>query len=221
MNQKVCELEITVAYKYLLYLPDGYGQKDKKWPMILFLHGADEKGSNLEFVKRHGPPKLIEQGKEFDFVIVSPQCPQGQLWSGKVDTLIALLDHIQSQYDVDTDRVYLTGLSMGGYGSWVLGCTYPERFAAISPVCGGGDRYFAPRLRGVPVWAFHGAKDNCVPLERSQEMVDAISTAGGNAKLTIYPEANHDSWSQAYSDASLYKWFLSHRISDRKYSLLR
>jgi predicted peptidase len=221
MTQNGLKFATTIKYSYLLYLPDGYGQNNKKWPMILFLHGSDEKGHNLELVKRHGPPKLIENGQKFEFIVVSPQCPQGQLWSGKADTLIALLDYIESQYDIDTDRVYLTGLSMGGYGSWSLGCLYTERFAAIAPICGGGDRYFAPRLRHVPVWAFHGAKDNCVPVERSKEMVDAINTAGGKAKLTIYPEAEHDSWSQTYTDPSLYTWFLSHRISERNFSLMR
>jgi len=116
----------------LLYLPKGYGEeKDQKWPLILFLHGAGERGSNLELVKKHGPPRLIEQGREFPFIIASPQCPSGSWWTEKLDSLLALLDDIQSKYAVDPNRVYLTGLSMGGFGSWSLGCRHPERFAAI------------------------------------------------------------------------------------------
>jgi predicted peptidase len=216
MAQKSQEFKTTVTCKYLLYLPEGYGQKGKKWPLILFLHGAGERGDNLELVKRNGPPKLIEQGKKFEFIIVSPQCPEKDWWPTKTDILIALLDEIESKYDVDKDRVYLTGLSMGGFGSWTLGCSYPERFAAIAPICGGGERFFAGRLKDVPVWAFHGKKDTIVPLDRSQEMVDAINAAGGKAKLTVYPNAEHDSWTQTYDDPALYEWFLSHRISDRK-----
>jgi predicted peptidase len=216
MAQKAEVFETTVTLKYLLYLPDGYGQKGKKWPLILFLHGAGERGDNLELVKAHGPPKLIKQGRKFEFIIVSPQCSLKQWWPGKEETLLALLDDIESKYDVDKDRVYLTGLSMGGFASWDLGCFHPERFAAIAPICGGGDKLFAKGAKDVPIWAFHGAKDPVVPLERSQEMVDAINAAGGNAKLTVYPEAGHDSWTQTYENPELYKWFLSHRISDRK-----
>lgn len=182
----------------------------------MFLHGAGERGDNLDLVKLHGPPKLIEQGKKFEFIIVSPQCPQKQWWPGKLETLMALLDDIESKYDVDKDRVYLTGLSMGGFGSWSLGSFHPERFAAIAPICGGGEKIFAPAMRDVPVWAFHGAKDNIVAPARSKEMVDTINAVGGHAKLTIYPDAGHDSWTKAYADPNLYEWFLSHRISDRK-----
>jgi predicted peptidase len=216
VKQKAGELKTTVTCKYLLYLPEGYGQKGKKWPLMVFLHGAGERGDNLELLKLHGPPKLIEQGKKFDFIIVSPQCPAHQWWPAKADVLIALFDEIESKYDVDKDRVYLTGLSMGGFASWTLGCGYPERFAAIAPICGGGEKLLAPAMKSLPIWAFHGAKDPIVPLARSQEMVDAVNAAGGNAKLTVYPNAEHDSWTQTYDDPALYEWFLSHRISDRK-----
>jgi len=205
-----------VALKYLLYLPKGYGEKERDWPLMMFLHGAGERGDNLELVKKHGPPKLIEQGKHFEFIIVSPQCPEGLWWPEKVDALLALLDYIESKYDVDTDRVYLTGLSMGGYGSWALARKYPERFAAVAPVCGGIEPFFAEDLKDIPIWAFHGAKDTTVPLSRSAEIVKAIEKLGGNAKLTVYPEAGHDCWTPTYNNPQLYKWFLSHRISDRK-----
>ena len=206
----------TMSCRYLLFLPEGYGQKQQKWPLVMYLHGAGERGDNLELIKCNGLPKLVEQNKKFKFIIVVPQCPQGQWWTAKMDTLMALLDDIESNYDVDRDRVYLTGLSMGGFASWAMGCHYPERFAAIAPICGGGDRFFVESMKDVPVWAFHGAKDDVVPVERSKEMVDAVNAAGGNAKLTVYPEAGHDSWTQTYDNPALYEWFLSHRISDRK-----
>jgi predicted peptidase len=213
LNKKTVQV---MDCNYLLYLPADYDKGGKKWPLIMFLHGAGERGNNLEVVKKHGPPKMIAQGKSFDFIIVSPQCPNDMWWPEKTDLLIALLDEIEAKYRVDTDRVYLTGLSMGGFGTWTLAIEYPNRFAAIAPICGGSERYLGYRLKKVPVWAFHGAKDNTVPLIRSQEMVDAVKKAGGDAKLTVYPEAEHDSWTETYNNPELYQWFLSHKISDRK-----
>jgi len=207
----------TVDCNYLLYLPADYGKDTKKkWPIIMFLHGAGERGNRIEVLRKQGLPKMIAQGKSFDFIIVSPQCPNDIWWPEQTDVLINLLDDIEKNYRVDTDRVYLTGLSMGGFGTWTLAERYPQRFAAIAPICGGSERYAAYRLKKVPVWAFHGAKDNTVPLARSQEMVNAVKKAGGDAKLTIYPEAEHDSWTETYNNPELYEWFLSHRISDRK-----
>jgi predicted peptidase len=212
-NSKITKV---VDCKYLLYLPADYDKDSKKkWPLIMFLHGAGERGNNLEVVKKHGPPKMIAQGKSFDFIVVSPQCPNDMWWPEQTDLLISLLDEIEAKYRVDTDRVYLTGLSMGGFGTWTLAEKYPKRFAAIAPICGGSERIGASRLKKVPVWAFHGAKDNTVPLIRSQEMVDAVKKAGGDAKLTVYPEAEHDSWTETYNNPELYQWFLSHKISDR------
>ena len=129
--------------------------------------------------------------------------------------LISLLDDIVSRYDVDADRIYLTGLSMGGYGTWTLAAAHPDRFAAIAPICGGGKRFMALKLKDVPVWAFHGAKDRVVPLKESEEMVEAIKARGGDAKLTVYPDSGHDSWTATYDNQDLYDWFLKHRISDR------
>jgi len=207
----------TIGCKYLLYLPEGYGQKNKKWPMILFLHGAGERGSNLELVKKHGPPKIVEQKKDFGFIVVSPQCPNDGWWTDKVEVLINLVDEIAGKYNVDQERIYLTGLSMGGYGTWAMACAYPERFAAIVPICGGGQKFYARRLKDMPIWAFHGGKDQVVPVAESQAMVDAVKAFGGNAKLTIYPEAMHDSWTQTYDNPELYKWLLEHRrIKERK-----
>jgi predicted peptidase len=203
-EKKHFEKEITVKVKmnYLLFLPEGYGKKDKKWPLILFLHGAGETGNDLARVKRHGPPRIVEKKKDFPFIVVSPQASR-RGWNP--DVLNALLDDVLSKYDVDKDRVYLTGLSMGGYGTWALAAAHPERFAAIVPICGGGDPAEAKKYKNLAIWVFHGAKDRLVPVRNSRVMVDAIKKAGGKAELTIYPEADHDSWTETYNNPKLYE----------------
>jgi len=203
------EIRRTVAVKYLLYVPKEYERGEKCWPLMLFLHGAGERGDNLGLVKKHGPPKIAEQRDDFPFVLLSPQCPDGHWW--RTDVLNVLLDEIVAEYRIDEDRVYVTGLSMGGYGTWALAIEYPNRFAAIAPVCGGGIPLLTRRIAHLPVWVFHGAKDTTVPLEESQRMVDALKRFGGNVKFTVYPEAKHDSWTQAYGNPELYEWFLRHQ----------
>ncbi|MFH1716809.1 MAG: prolyl oligopeptidase family serine peptidase [Planctomycetota bacterium] len=205
----------TLSSQYLLFLPEGYGREQKKWPLMLFLHGAGERGSNLELVKKHGPPKIVENRKDFPFIVVSPQCPTDDWWTKKTEVLISLLDDIVARYDVDTDRIYLTGLSMGGYGTWALASDYPDRFAAIVPICGGGNRIMARTLKDMPLWAFHGGKDSVVPVAESQVLIKEINSRGGSAKLTIYPDANHDSWTETYNNQKVYDWLLEHRRSDR------
>jgi len=206
----------TLSCNYLLFLPEDYGKKRQRWPLIMFLHGAGERGSDLNKVKVHGPPKIVENRKDFPFIVVSPQCPEDDWWTSKVEVLINLLDDIVARYKVDTERIYLTGLSMGGFGTWSLASEYPERFAAIAPICGGGNRVMAMRLKDIPIWVFHGAKDKTVPLKESEEMVNAIRSRGGNVKLTVYPDAGHDSWTETYDNQKLYDWFLEHRKSQKK-----
>src|SRR5437762_10876627 len=163
------EKEITVKVKldYLLYLPEGYDKEEKAWPLLLFLHGAGESGRDLNKVKIHGPPKLIEAGKSFPMIVVSPQSPR-MGWD--VPTLNALLDEIVVTHKVDRDRIYVTGLSMGGFGTWGLAAAYPDKFAAIMPICGGGDAHDAAKLKHLAIWVFHGAKDNVVLPNRSESM---------------------------------------------------
>ena len=211
-TQKAVRLDaqVHVSVDYLIYLPTDYEKKDS-WPLLLFLHGAGERGDDLELVKKHGPPKLIEQGRAFPFVVVSPQCPKDGWWSTKPLELVALLDEIVAKYKIDQDRIYLSGLSMGGFGTWMLAAYAPDRFAAIVPVCGGGEALMARRLTHLPVWAFHGAKDPVVPLRRSEEMVDALKKLNGDVKLTVYPEAGHDSWTAAFDNPELYEWLLQQK----------
>lgn len=201
------QVTCTGPYNYLLFLPEDY-EKQEQWPTIIFLHGAGEGGSDLEKLKSHGVPKMVEQWPDFPFIAISPQCPAGQYWS--VEDLSLLLDKALVTYRIKLSRIYLTGLSRGGYGTWKWAITQPERFAAIVPVCGGGDPSQVGRITHIPVWAFHGAKDDVVPLQESIKMVEALKVAGGNVQLTIYPEAGHDSWTETYNNPELFNWFLQH-----------
>jgi predicted peptidase len=203
------EITITVKLDYLLYLPAGYDDEKKVWPLLVFLHGSGERGDDLEKVKVHGPPKLIAEGKPLPFIVVSPQAPRRR-WDPA--TLNALLDDLVAKHRVDKNRIYLTGLSMGGAGTWTLAGAYPERFAAIVPICGGGDPADAPKLKDIPVWVFHGAKDEAVPVSRSEEMVKALREAGATTvEFTVYPDAEHDSWTDTYANPKLYEWLLQQR----------
>lgn len=209
----VLDRSVKVTMKYLLYLPKDYDQKEV-WPLMLFLHGAGERGDNLDLVKKHGPPKLVAEGKQFPFIVVSPQCPNGRWWEPV--ELKALLDEIVEKYKVDKDRIYVTGLSMGGFGTWSLAVYQPNRFAAIVPICGGGEPIIAKVLAYPPTWVFHGAKDPVVPLERSEKMVEALKKNGGTVKFTVYPNAGHDSWTEAYNDPQLYEWLLQQKRTPKK-----
>ncbi|MHB8973050.1 MAG: carboxylesterase family protein [Pirellulaceae bacterium] len=207
------ERTVKVTMNYLLYLPKEYAQKDA-WPLLLFLHGAGERGDDLDRVKVHGPPKLIAAGKEFPFLVVSPQCPNKQWW--QPHELSALLDEIVEKYRVDPARIYVTGLSMGGFGTWSLAGFSPNRFAALVPICGGGDPQTVKRFAHLPVWAFHGAKDSVVPLAASERMVEALKKANGTVKFTVDPEADHDSWTAAYDNPELYTWLLAQQRASQE-----
>jgi len=195
-------------YNYLLFTPANYEKQDK-WPLIVFLHGSGERGDDLELVKTHGPPKIVEGKPDFEFLVVSPQVPDRTRWDP--EKIEQLIDQVSKALKVDTDRVYLTGLSLGGYGTWSTAAKYPERFAAIVPICGVGDPESAEAIKSVPCWVFHGAKDQAVPLARSEEMVEALKNAGGQPKFTVYPDADHDSWTESYNNSELYKWLLQQR----------
>jgi len=202
--------ETTV--RYWLFLPATYSEKEPV-PLMLFLHGAGERGDNLDLVKKWGPPKLVEKDNRFPFLVVSPQCPQGKRWD--VEQMVALVKHVAEIYRVDQSRMYCSGLSMGGHGTWAIVAKYPKLFAAAVPICGGGDPKKAKALATVPIWAFHGDKDKAVPLKRSEEMVAAIKEAGGDARLTVYPDVGHNSWSATYANKKVYQWLLSKQLNLR------
>ncbi len=200
--------KFTWQTDYLLSLPDGY-QNDtaKKWPLLFFLHGSGESGTDIEKVKVNGPPKLVAAGKHFPFIIVSPQAQDPNIgW--EPEGLYRLLKYIKQTYRVDDTRVYLTGLSMGGFGTWALAIKHPEEFAAIIPICSGGDSAEAWRLRHIPIWCFHGALDNVVPVSSDQQMITAAKRYNPSVKFTVYPDANHNSWERTYNNDSVYTWLL-------------
>lgn len=214
-EQIACELKVKTGdnaevktIHYWLFVPADYDKK-AEWPLMLFLHGAGERGSDLELVKTWGPPKIVGENKAFPFVLISPQCPKGIRW--ETDLLLELVDHVANTCQVDKNRIYVTGLSMGGYGTWGLLAKYPKIFAAAAPICGAGDPAAAAKMTHVPIWAFHGDADHTVPVERSKEMVDAVKKAGGDVRLTIYPGVGHNSWSATYANQELYRWLLSHQ----------
>jgi predicted peptidase len=204
-----------VKLRYLLALPDGYddpARAQEKWPLVIFLHGVGECGENLEFVKRHGPPKLIEQGRKLPCIVVSPQSPIPWWPPFAVN---ALVDDLCVRLRVDESRLWLTGLSLGGFGTWAAAIERPDRFAAIVPVCGGGDWVGVRRLKDVPTWVFHGRLDEAVPLKMAEDMVRSLERAGGHPKFTIYDDLAHDSWTRAYDDPELWTWlFAQYRSGD-------
>jgi len=201
------EKKFVQETNYLLYLPKEYRNDTiTRWPLLLFLHGSGESGFDIKKVKAHGPAELADKGKQFPFIIVSPQSEVPSGWD--VEILYRLLKDIKKNYRVDEKRVYLTGLSMGGFGTWQFAMKYPDEFAAIAPVCGGGDTSNAWKLRNIAIWCFHGAKDDVVPPAGSENMVKAAKRFNENVKFTLYPEANHNSWDITYNNDSLYSWFL-------------
>ncbi len=202
------DITVHVSFNYLLYLPEGYESEGEPWPLILFLHGSDGTGDDLSILKTKGPPKIVETEQGFPFIVVSPQSPERE-WD--TAALNALLDDIIAKHNVDEDRIYLTGLSMGGYGAWALAAAHPERFAAVVPVCGGGDIRTAERLKDLPHWVFHGARDLSIPVSQSERMVRAIEKAGGNVKFTKYPHSGHNAWTKTYSNPRLYEWLLEQK----------
>ena len=206
---------IRTRLHYLAFLPKSYSARGTGVPLIVFLHGSGERGTDIEKVKTWGPPAIAEKNPDFPFMVVSPQLANGEAWHALA--LKGMLDEVLAKYNVDRQRVYLTGLSLGGYGAWDLASRYPHYFAAVAPICGGGIARIVGNMRGVPTWVFHGKKDDAVPEEESARMVDALKAAGGNVKYTMLPEAGHvDAWVHAYGEAGLFDWFLEQRKLQEK-----
>lgn len=198
--------------RYLIHLPEDYdADPDRRWPLVLFLHGAGERGSELDLAAVHGPPKLADAGHEFPFVLVTPQCPESSQWIAELSTLSGLLDEVMEAHRIDPARVAVTGLSMGGYGTWSLAVRYPDRFAAIAPICGGMWLQSAAPLQNTPVWAFHGDADEVVPISATEQIVTELRSVGADVRFTRYPGVGHDSWTETYENPEFYDWMLSHR----------
>lgn len=203
------------GYDYQLFVPESFSdgapmRKAKTWPLLLFLHGSGERGSDIAKVKVHGPPKYADAHPDFPFILISPLLPSDEDWNlAKLDRI---LEHAQKTLPIDPDRIYLTGLSRGGQAAWRWAAAEPRRFAAVVPVAGRGDPATACALKDVPIWALHGDRDDVVTPEGSFAMMRAIRACGGQqSRLTIYPDLGHNAWDPAYSDPALYLWLLSHR----------
>lgn len=182
--------------------------KKGKLPLMIQLHGAGERGdgSDLSLVDVHGFSKVIKDG-EYECLFIMPQCPRDSFWAARVESIDKFIEQIKSEYDIDEDKIYLTGLSMGGYGTWFTAMAYPDKFAAIAPICGGGMAWNAKTLT-MPVRVFHGVEDNAVSVTQSDEMVAAIRKREGDVTYTRMEGVGHNVWEYAYND-ELYNWFMS------------
>jgi len=198
-------------FSYVKYLPADYDET-QTYPLVVFLHGAGERGDDLEVACRHGLMKRVrEEGKEYPFIYIAPQCPDGKYWGCYTESLLAFLDDMMASLPVDPDRVYLTGLSMGGTGTFMLAMADPDRFAAIAPVCGSGIYWYGGALKNTPTYMVHGDLDDVVPLAESVNMLRSIHRRGGEAELEICYGVGHDAWNIAYGDDRLVNWLLSHK----------
>lgn len=197
-----------------VFIPHGY-QADKDYPTILFLHGAGETGTDGLKPVLQGIGNAIKRREEkFQFIVVFPQS-QKRTWKADSEDgkrALAILDEVKKQYKVDEKRIYLTGLSMGGAGTWSFAAAYPERWAAVAPICGGGDLSSTEKIKHIPCWCFVGDKDGKAVVERSRDMIKALKSAGGEPRYSEFPYVGHNSWDPAYATWELYDWFLSHKL---------
>lgn len=205
------EEKVFDGLRYLVRYPEGF-DPTKKYPALIFLHGAGTVGNDIEKLAGNAFWGHIDR-PDFPCVTFAPQCDAGMVWFDMFERLRGFAKMIVTLDFVDDSRFYLTGNSMGGYGTWQLAMSLPKLFAAIIPVCGGGMYWNAGRLKDLPVWAFHGEKDRVVLCEESKKMVNAVNARGGCAKLTLYPDKEHNSWDATYGDPEVWAWLFSQRRS--------
>jgi predicted peptidase len=219
--------------KYRIMYPEGFDES-KKYPLVLFLHGAGERGNDNNRQLVHGSKLFRDSLAKYPAVVIFPQCPRDSYWANidrerndngrlrfsfyddrdATPQLAMVMDLVRTTVNegyIDEDRVYVGGLSMGGMGTWEILWQMPGIFAAAMPICGGGAPSTASRMRDVPIWAFHGRRDDIVPAYLSARMVTAVQSAGGKAKITIYPEANHNSWDPAFAEPEFLSWMFSQK----------
>jgi predicted peptidase len=213
---------------YRLLKPDNYDPA-KKYPLVLFLHGAGERGVDNTAQLKHGVGEFAsKEGREkYPCFLIAPQCPAKEKWAdvnwsadaSKVSEkpaepqrlALEIVAAVQKEFSIDPKRLYITGLSMGGYGTWDIISRHPDMFAAAIPICGGGDESHAGKLTKIPLWCFHGDKDTAVKVERSRNMIEAVKKAGGSPKYTEYPGVGHDSWTRTYKDPEVLKWLFEQK----------
>ncbi len=216
------------GYPYALYVPREH-DPSQPWPLVVFLHGRGESGTDGSKPLAQGIGlALLRDAAAWPCLVLFPQKPgEDSEWEQHEGAVMAMVARVREAYRVDPARIYLTGLSQGGHGTWVLGARHPDLWAALVPVAGygparseaaglppafhGSPAELAARIGKLPVWAYHGAKDDVVPVSAAREMVDAVRAAGGSPRLTILPDAGHDSWDAAYGDPALREWLLGRR----------
>jgi predicted peptidase len=205
------EKDVKLILNYIVYLPQNYDASEK-WPLILSLHGSGERGNNIDNVKKWGIHKILRENDNFPFVVVSPQCPIGEIWEMKFNALTDLLDKIEKDYNIDNERIYLTGYSLGGYGTWNFAILNPEKFAAIVPISGGAiSPQRALHLENLPIWVAHGDSDTVVQFEESKRIVDCLKTYNPNIIFKVYEGAGHEVCTTAYEDPELFEWLLKQK----------
>ena len=200
--------------KYRLMIPKDYSATgEQKYPVVLFLHGAGERGDDNARQLAHGTKEFATDANRDKYAcfVIAPQCPSGQWWGDSLPLIVDLLADMQKEYRIDANRLYVTGLSMGGFGTWDLLGRHPQMFAAAAPICGGGDPETCSKFSKVPIWVFHGDADKVVRPEQSRRMVEGLKKAGGMPKYTEYPGVGHDSWSQTYGDAAFMEWLFDQK----------
>lgn len=197
---------------YLKYY--SYEEKsDYPLPLLIYIHGAGSRGTELSQMSRVGPLGEIDKGRKIPALVVAPQCHK-DTWFDLFAVLEEFIEHFIKTENIDKSRVYICGISMGAYCAWQMAMSHPEWFAALVPVCGGGRRWKAGRLKNLPIWAFHGECDDVISPKESVKMVNAVNRCGGNAKITIYPNTKHNSWEQAFCDDNMWKWIFEQKRSD-------
>lgn len=203
------KVTVSVSGRYQVALPEGYETGRKRYPVLLFLHGAGERGDDLDRVGVHGPLKEVRKGRKLPFIVVAPLCPADAAWDPLM--LTGLLDEVESKWRVDRDREYLTGLSLGGFGTYTLAAFSPKRFAAIAPIAGWASRWIASTIKDLPIWSTHGDADPAVPLDQETPLIEALKAAGADVRFDVIPGGGHDVWSDVYAGDALYAWLLEHK----------
>ena len=212
-HRHTASLTLDVALPYLLHVPDGAAPAGG-WPLVLFLHGSGERGHDPEMLRLQGLPKRLDDGLAFPALVLSPQCPEGDVWPQHFPALLHLIDTVAARYGADLDRVVATGLSLGGAGTVHLVAAHPERFAALAPICGPWTWYYAnAAMARLPLWVFHGSADQVVSVADSRRLVARVRELGGAPRYTEYPGIGHDAWTPAYADPEVLDWLLDPRRS--------
>ncbi|MEG1981047.1 MAG: alpha/beta hydrolase-fold protein [Clostridia bacterium] len=200
----------TAEFNYLEFMPKNY-KEGTSYPLVIYLHGSGERGTDINTVANISLPKFAKNGKKYPFYLIAPQINENEEWRFQIDKLNKFLDYLIEHYNVNKNQIYLTGNSLGGIGSWYWAEESGERFAAVVPVCGYGDLDKADKLVDIPIWAFHGARDKAVDPNSTIDMVNKINSLGGNAKKTIYKNVQHNAWDYAYKDEKLFDWLLAQK----------